>query len=148
MNIHNYLQVVLAIERRLAEYFIKVAEYHKSEQEIYYGCQEMASISNENIREIRKLLGRAEGMNALNSGKLYDSVIRDFDRGNDLETDLRLLWLLTKECWLSYSLLQHTSGSSDNDISLLCRTCGQNSEKQSSWLFTRIMHTAPQGVKL
>lgn len=142
MNTEHYLQVILAIERKLAEYFIKIAEYHKSEQEIYYGCQDLAAISSEHIREIRKIQGGREGLSVSTPGRLNDSMIRDFERGNDLETDLRLLWLLSTECGLYYSLLQHSSGPFDKDISLFCSTCRQNSAKQSSWLFSRIMLTS------
>lgn len=139
MNIHNYLQVILDIERKLAEYFIKIAEYHKSEQEIYYGCQEMAAVSNEHIREIKRIPGGIEGK----SSEQHESMISDIEIGIDLEADLRFLWLLTKESGLYYSLLHHASLSNgDRTVASISNSNEQESAKQSSWLFSRIMYTA------
>lgn len=139
MNIHNYLQVVLALEKRLAEYFIKVAEYHKSEPEIYYGCQEMAAISTDHTREIKKVA--SEGKHFPLSEKRSNSMIKEFETGTELETDLRLLWLLTKESGLVYNLLHHLSKSTgDSKLATISGTYEQDSQRQSAWLHSRMIY--------
>lgn len=149
MDIYQYLQVILRIERKLAEYFIKIAEYHKSEHEIYYGCQEMASISNEHIRDIKQVADRTDENYTFTSEKVYDSLIRDYERGLSLETDLRLLWLLAKEAGFFYSLLKIVSESSgDTGIALVCSAFEQESARQSSWLFSRIIYAAETGKEV
>jgi hypothetical protein len=136
MNIYHYLQVLLAIERRLAENFIKVAEYHKSEKEIYYGCQEMAALSNEHIAEISRVSGSVKGNFA--ERRHQDSMLNEFEVGLDLQADLRYLWLLTKESGLINSIIHQSFGTA-GDITLTFRP---GTEKQSSWLFSRIKYSA------
>lgn len=126
----------MSIEQRLTENFIKIAEYHKTEPGIYYGCQEMASISGDHLRELRRENGKY--MNG-NKGDDFISMIRDHVTGLDLIADLHFMWLLTMEAALMNSLLLHASAAmSENDLEFMCSNFERETEKQSQWLLYRL----------
>jgi hypothetical protein len=143
MSTHLFIQLLLATEIRLAENFIKIGEYYKTEPGIYYGCQEMASISNDHLRRIRtesakykKITRAAEQGNSL-------SLIRDHEPGADLVMDLRFMWLLTMEASILNNLLiQVSSGDPESDPDPVFCDFDAETEKQSQWLMYRINITA------
>lgn len=143
MNIHQYIQALLAIESRLSENFIKIAEYHKTEPGIYYGCQEMASISDDHAGNIRRA---AELQNRNAEAMEYEpiiSMIKDHNTGLDLGADLRYMWLLAMEAlMLNNLLLQASADQSEHDLELLCCNFERDTQKQTEWLMYRIMMTA------
>jgi hypothetical protein len=139
MNLYQYIQALLSVEKRLMENFIKIAEFHKTEPGIYYGCQEMASISNDHIRLLKKEseIYQARNGNVKETNNL--SLINDHTAGLDLHSDLRFMWLLTMEAaLLNNILLQASSEEAQNDLELMCCNFEREIEKQSQWLMYRI----------
>jgi len=139
MNTYHYIQLLLATEKRLMENFIRIAEYYKTEPGIYYGCQEMASISNDHIREIRRESVKYKKDQDEPDRENLESMVMDPEHGNDLSMDLHFMWLLTMESALfNYLLLQSSSNESENDLEQMCNYFERETEKQSQWLMYRL----------
>lgn len=139
MNIYLYIRALLEIERRLSENFFRIAEYHKTEPGIYYGCQEMASISADHSKAIEKEL-EIHKFEIENSGDdTFFPMVREHETGIDLFADLHFIWLLTMEAALFNNLiLQAAAATSENDIELMCSNFEDETSKQSEWLIYRI----------
>lgn len=140
MNIYQYIQALLSAELRLVENFIRIAEYHKTEPGIYYGCQEMASISNDQVKVLQREGEIYQNRQHNNKNDLTPSLISDPETGYDLTSDLSFLWLLTMYAALLNNLLLQTSAeeSGNNDLELICNDFERETEKQSQWLMYRI----------
>ena len=130
-------------EQRLKENFIKIAEYFKTEPGIYYGCQEMASISDGHLQKIRSEAGRYNEDQFYEYPKNHLSMIAEYETGSDLSRDLRFMWLLTMEAaMLNSLLLQASSDDPENETECLYLDFESEIEKQSQWLMYRINMTA------
>src|SRR5512145_2944027 len=97
MSINHYLQLSYGLEKKLRENLIKTAEYHKTEPDIYYDCQELASISDEHRRKIEQLLQKYPQHKAADTGIQFRVMLEDHNTGLNLLNDLHYLWLLTVE---------------------------------------------------
>lgn len=136
MNSNHYPHALLEVESRLTENFIKIAEYYKSEPGIYYGCQEMASISNYHSSELNKII---ETYKVETSGNTHNSLVTDHTTGTDLVKDLRFVWLLTMEALMLYSHFEQVASSRDElDLEMISCNFGRETEKQAEWLSYRI----------
>ncbi len=142
MNNNYYIQSLIESEQRLKENFIKIAEFYKTEPGIYYGCQEMASISDDHLRKIRKEETKySRSHNVADSGTPV-LMIKEHEMGNDLFQDLRFMWLLTMEAAMfNNMLLQSFSEDSEDNPDNLYGEFERETEKQSQWLMYRINMT-------
>ncbi|MGE5418577.1 MAG: hypothetical protein ACM3UT_00255 [Chloroflexota bacterium] len=140
MSIYQYIQALLSAEMRLVENYIKMAEYHKTEQGIYYGCQEMASISNDHIKVLKKEADIYLKSQNGPDNEIMSSFIVDHEAGLDLTSDLHFMWLLTMDAALLINILLHASSeeSANDDLQLMCNNFERETEKQSQWLMYRI----------
>ena len=141
MTINHYLQLSYGLEKKLRENLIKTAEYHKTEHDIYYECQDLASISDEHRRKIEQLLQKYPVQKANEPGTHFRVLLEDHNTGLNLLNDLHYLWLLTVEMQLIRRfLLQSAENVRDADLEDECRKLEEGSEKQSDWLLKRINH--------
>lgn len=138
MNLNKYPHALLEVESKLTENLIKIAEFYKTEPGIYYGCQEMASISGYHLSELRRI----EELSKTDSsavGEQISSIVRENQLGTDLVSDLRCMWLLSMEALMLYSLLGQTASlQEDQDLEMISCNFERETEKQAEWLSYRI----------
>lgn len=148
MHIQDYLQLVYTSEKQMAEAFIKVAEHHKAEPDIYYNCLTLASWSDEHARKIEPLKEKYEkhSKKSKEPERLNQTLFKEPRKGSlSLLRDLHDLWLLTKEVEICWSvLLQAARVIRDKDLESLYEDLDKETNRQSDWLLTRIKQAAPQ----
>lgn len=139
MNINHELELAYGLEKLLREHFIKTAERHKTESEIYYDCQELASVSEENLRLVDEFLEKYPQMRG---GEVNDEIsfmLKDHETGLSLLNDLHYLWLLTRELEFVLMLLFKAAEIiQDVELNSLCDELEKGCERQAAWLMNRI----------
>jgi hypothetical protein len=147
MNIHEYLLMVYNQEKQIKEAFIKVAEYHKAEPDIYYNCLTLASYSMIHIKKTGSLADKY--LKYLRHDdepdQMAPALMKEFEPGGTLLNDLQYLWLLTKELEIGCNiLLQASMTLHDKEIVSLCGNLEKENMRQADWLISRIRQAASQ----
>lgn len=145
MKIHDLLNSAFQNEMKLKEHFIKVAEYHKSDSDIYYECQMLAILSDDKAGLIKEMIGK--GISVEDTGSTEKSFVSYHDPGADLIEDLHYVWLLASEAEM-YSMLIVHAASATGDIHLEKKgvMLRENTEKQSDWLTGRIKKAVSENI--
>jgi hypothetical protein len=148
MTLHDYLNQIYTQEKNLAAAFIKVAEYHKSEQDIYYNCLVLASLSDEHAIRIDRVTSQysEDDSNDIIPSHLSKTLKLDPGKaGNSLLFDLHNLWLLTIELETEWDVIIEASiVLHDRDLEYQCMIFEKETKSQSEWLMERIRQLAPE----
>lgn len=148
MNLHDYLNQIYNQEKNLAAAFIKVAEYHKSERDIYYNCLVLASLSDEHaIRTLRlkSQYSQADSNYIIPSHLSKTLKIDPGKSGNTLLFDLHNLWLLTIELESEWDvIIEAAIVLHDRDLEYQCMVFEKETKSQSEWLMKNIRQLAPE----
>ena len=146
MHIGNYLQLVYNREGQLAQAFRQVSEHHGDEPDVYQPCQLAASWSDRHGEVLRPLLEQYADTTSDEPERLHQVLFHQPRTGSlALLRDLHDLWLLTNEvhlCWMV--LLQAAQGLRDAKLRDTCQQLNVETDRQLTWLITRIKQAAPQ----
>ena len=151
MNIHEYLQLVHSRIKLMKEAFIKVAEHHKGEPDIYYNCLTLASYSVNHIKNTGLLVEKyARYLKQENeTPQMVRPLIGEFEPGGTLLNDLQYLWLMIKELEIGCQILMQVAMTMhNNEIITLCGNLEKENMKQADWLINRIRQAASQVLSL
>lgn len=138
MDIFNVLRSILADELKLREAFIKAAEYHKTEHRMYYDCQYMASISDDNIKIIREMAGSSGNEFSYTNESV--SVTDDYYPGVNLMNDLEYMLTLKRHNTEKMNLIMSSSTGTEQIDTMLTGIFNENSGRQAEWLGNMIHH--------
>lgn len=146
MHTGNYLQLVSNSEEQLAQAFRQVAGQHGDEPDIYQPCQLLAAWSDQHAETLRPLLERYADTTSDEPERLHQVLFHQPRTGSlALLRDLHDLWLLASEvslCWMV--LLQAAQGLRDAQLRETCQQLNVETDRQLTWLITRIKQAAPQ----
>ncbi|HLN19488.1 MAG TPA: hypothetical protein VK213_00250 [Bacteroidales bacterium] len=143
MNYQHVLTSLMQAETMVREAFIKTAEYHKTEVGIYYDCQFMSSVSEENIAIIKNLLSIHSVEYDPGSADL--SLLTDqFYPGSNLADDLTYIMKLKLETEEGSRSLLNSSSEEDKAKGEILR---RNSQKQISWLSEYLEESLSSGKR-
>ncbi|QMU30615.1 molybdopterin oxidoreductase [Adhaeribacter radiodurans] len=146
MHIGNYLGLVHQSEKELAEAFRQVAKEHGDEVDVYQTCQLLASWSDAHIDALLPFVQKYSEEKSKEPERLKKTIFEKTRTGSlALLRDLHDLYLLVCEvdlCWII--LKQAATGLRDKELDATCQRLSKETERQLSWLLTRIKSAAPQ----
>src|ERR687886_610333 len=148
MHVGNYLGLVHNSEQQLADAFTTIADHHGEEPDIYNICHLLASWSRNHVQALNPLLERYSEQKSEEPARLTQTLFEEPRSGSlALVRDLHDLWLLTHEvhlCWVV--LLQAARALRDRELESICQQFDDQTQRQNSWLLTRIKQAAPQAL--
>ena len=146
MHIGTYIELVHKGQQDLAEAFLLVSTKHAVEPDIHELCKLLATWSQLLVEKIKPF---AEKYSEEKDDE-PDRLLKDFFEQNRkgalaLLRDLHDLWLMANEANVSAIILrQAAQGLRDKELMALCDELEKKSERQISWLLTRMKSAAPQ----
>lgn len=146
MHIGTYIELVHQSQQDLAEAFLLVAGKHAKEPDVKEMCKLLASWSTLLVQKIKPFAKKYSE----EKDNEPDHLLREFFKRNHkgalaLLRDLHDLWLMANEANVSAVILrQAAQGLRDKELMSLCDELEGKSERQISWLLTRMKSAAPQ----
>lgn len=148
MHVGNYLGLLDHSERQLAEAFKSVARHHGDEPDILQTCQMLAGWSEQHRQQLKPLIERYSEKSEDEPDKLKQTLFGGPRKGGlALLRDLHDLWLLANEVKLCWTVLQQAAYAlRDEELKNACTELSKQTDRQISWLQTRIKQAAPQAL--
>ena len=146
MHIGTYVELVHQSQQDLAKAFLLVSEKHKAEPDIEETCKLLASWSQTLVEKIKPFVEKYSE----EKDNEPDHLLREFFKRNHkgalaLLRDLHDVWLMANEANVSAVILrQAAQGLRDKELMSFCDELEKKSERQISWLLTRMKSAAPQ----
>lgn len=148
MQLAVYVGMVHTGEQTLAESFRQVGQGHADEADVAHTCHTLANWCDEHVIKLGPMAERygeqdvgeperlhAEGLSSTRSGPV--GLLRDLQ-------DLHLLATLVHTSWTV--VVQAAQGARDRELLDVAQSCDAETDRQLTWLVTRIKETAPQAL--
>ncbi len=148
MHIGKYIDLVHRTEEDLVEAFKLVAHAHGAEVDVEQTCNLLASWSAALCKEIEPVAERYKKENDKEPDRLTKTLLKKTRKGGmALLRDLHDLYLIVNEVLICCTILkQGGSGLADDELVAVCEETERQSNRQSSWLKTRMKSAAPQSL--
>jgi len=148
MHVGNYLGMLHENEKRLAEAFDTVAKHHQTEPDIVAACHLLSSWSHLQVQDVKPLIERYGEQKSKEPDKLISTLFHGPRSGGlGLMRDLHDIWLLAQEArFILTSLIQAALALRDKKMEEICTRLSQQTNRQLSWLQTRVKQAAPQAL--
>lgn len=146
MHIGTYIDLVHRTEIDLAKAFKKVAKAHGDEPDIYQICQLLASWSEKLVEEFEPIAKRYKEEKDKEPDRLTQLLLKDTRKGGfALLRDIHDLYLIATEVQVCCTILKQASDSlRDKELTAICEEIERQTQRQLSWLQTRMKVAAPQ----
>jgi hypothetical protein len=146
MNVAQYISLVYRAEQKLADAFERVARQHSLEPDVLQISKKFETWSLDHVENIKKLTVRYGDEKDDEPEDIYDAL---FDKPRmgamGLLRDLHGLWLLANEVKLCYTVLhQAAQALRDQELEMSCLQYGEQTNRQITWLLTKIKQSAAQ----
>lgn len=148
MHLSNYLAVVHSGESSLAEAYLRVADAHQADADVYYACHTVIHQCQEHIEALRPVIQRfgeapegeperlrAEGAMLTRTGGL--ALLRDLH-------DLYAMCSFVDAAWMVVD--QAAKGLGDEQLLDVVTSCHAETTMQLKWLKTAMKSAAPQAL--
>jgi ferredoxin-nitrate reductase len=147
-HVGNYIGLLHESEESLAKALRQVAEHHKDEVDVQQTCLNLAQWSEKNLAALKPFVERYSEYKDDEPKNLRKALFHGPREGGlALLRDLHDLWLLANEIHLCYVvLIQAAKALRDNELEDSCAAHDQQTQRQVSWLLTRIKQAAPQSL--
>ncbi|MGY1454001.1 hypothetical protein [Streptomyces sp. SS8] len=147
-----YVGLLHRSEQTLAEALRTVGEGHAAEADLHHTCDTLAKMSEAHVRRLEPVARRygeqaagedveeperlhAEGLAGVRGGPV--GLLRDLQ-------DLYVLGTLVQTTWTAVA--QAAQGARDRELLELAHECEGETDRQLSWLNTRLKAAAPQAL--
>lgn len=147
-HVQEYLALVEASERLLADALTAVGEHHTHEPDIPSECTLLAGWAREHQQALGKYVERYGEHRIAEPERLRKAAFPALhESGFGLVRDLHDCWLIANETHVSIIVLDQAAKALRDDelVALLDHMDGQN-QRQQAWLLTRIKQAAPQAL--
>ena len=147
-HVQEYLALVEASERLLADALTAVGDHHTHEPDIHSECALLAGWSREHQQALGKFVARYGEHRIAEPERLRKAAFPALhESGFGLVRDLHDCWLIANETHVSIIVLDQAAKALRDDelVALLDHMDGQN-QRQQAWLLTRIKQAAPQAL--
>jgi hypothetical protein len=148
MNIGFYLQLAHQSETELANACSSVSDHHRDEPDIRETCWLLAGWSHRKASETRPFMEKYGEKNLQESEPLSRLLFQGPRKGGlALLRDLHDLCLMATEAQMSWTiLLQAALALHDLELEAACQSHLGQTQRQISWLHTRMKQAAPQAL--
>ncbi|GAA3929202.1 hypothetical protein GCM10023085_08220 [Actinomadura viridis] len=148
MHLSTYVGLLHTSLRTLADAFRQVGDGHAEEPDVHHICHVLATGIDGHVDRLAPIVERygehreeeperlhAAGLDSTRSGPV--GLLRDLQ-------DLYMLASLTDITWTAVG--QAAQGLRDRELLDVVESCEQDTDRQLSWLRTRIKQSAPQAL--
>jgi hypothetical protein len=148
MHVSNYLALVQQSERELADALMQVCRQHKDEPDIEEECKQLAEWSTQHAEELEEFRSRYGEHEGGEPKGLHNALFKGPRSGGlGLLRDLHDLYLMATEAHISWVVLDQAAKClRDDQLERAIRRMSHESERQVSWLQTRMKAAAPQAL--
>jgi hypothetical protein len=148
MQLAVYVGLVHRGEQTLADAFRQVAAGHADEVDVAHTCHTLATWCDDHVGRLDPVARRYGEMNVAEPERLHADGLAETRTGpvgllRDLQ-DMYLLATLVQSSWLL--ITQAAQGARDDELLAVAQHCQQETERQITWLTTRMKVAAPQAL--
>jgi hypothetical protein len=148
MQLAVYVGMVHAAEQTLADSFRQVGEGHAAESDVGHMCSTLAGWSDDHVQRLQPVADRYGEMGVTEPARLHAEGLSQTREGpvgllRDLQ-DLYVLAALVQSSWTV--VLQAAQGARDHELLEIVQHCESETDRQMTWLTTRIKQAAPQAL--
>lgn len=146
MHIGRYIDIVHRTEIDLAKAFKKVGKAYKDEPDVRQSCQLLSQWSDELADKMAPFAVKYKPEKDKEPDRLTQTLIKDTREGGmSLLRDLHDLYLIGTEVQVCCTILKQASdGLRDKELTTACEEIERQTQRQLSWLMTRMKQAAPQ----
>jgi hypothetical protein len=151
-HLATYVGLLHRAEQTLADSFVTVGHGHRAEADVFHMCDLLAEMSREHQRLLTPVAERygeqRSGADVEEPERLHADGLAKIRNGpvgllRDLQ-DLHLLATLVHSSWTVVN--QAAQGARDRELIEIAQRCMAETERQLTWLQTRIKVSAPQAL--
>jgi hypothetical protein len=148
MQLAVYVGMVHQGEQTLADSFRQVGFGHADEADVAHTCDTLATWSDEHVTALLPVADRYGEQHVEEPERLHADGLRTTRSGpvgllRDLQ-DLYLLATLVQSSWTV--IIQAAQGARDHELLGIAQTCAAQTDRQLTWLTTRIKQAAPHAL--
>jgi hypothetical protein len=146
MHIGKYIDLVHRTEKDLVEAFKLVAKAHSDEVDVEQTCTLLSSWSQKLAEELEPVATRYKKESDKEPDRLTKTLLKKTRKGSmALLRDLHDLYLIVSEVLVCCTILKQGGiALTDEELVAVCKETERQSQRQSSWLMTRMKSAAPQ----
>jgi formylmethanofuran dehydrogenase subunit D len=147
-HVPDYVGLLIASEKNVAEAFATVARRHEAEPDILDECRLFSKWSSEHVERLEPFRRRLGARTSREAKRLRRAVLdRGRKGGFGLLQDLHDLWLLAHEVHVCWNVLgQAVRALRDEQLEREILAMTSETDRQIAWLRTRIKQAAPQAL--
>ena len=147
-HLSTYIALADQSEKTLADSFRAVASGHAAEADVFHTCHQLAGWSDEHRERLAPVVERYGEDDVDEPERLHAAGLAETREGEvgllrDLQ-DLLVLATLVQTTWKV--IVQGAQGLRDKELLEIAAHCQGETERQISWLTTRIKVAAPQAL--
>jgi hypothetical protein len=148
MQLAVYVGMVHQGEQTLAKSFRQVRDGHQDEADVVHTCHTLATWCDQHAERLQPVAHRYGEMHVTEPERLHAERLGETRAGpvgllRDLQ-DLMLLATLVNSSWLL--LAQAAQGARDEELLQVAQECQRDTQRQITWLTTRLKVAAPQAL--
>jgi hypothetical protein len=148
MQLAVYVGLVHRGEQTLADAFRQVESGHADEVDVAHTCHTLATWCDDHVERLDPVARRYGEMAVAEPERLHADALTETRTGPvGLLRDLQDLYLLTSLVDSSWLLItQAAQGARDDQLLAVAQHCQRETERQITWLATRLKVAAPQAL--
>lgn len=148
MQLAVYVGMTHAGEQTLAESFRQVGAGHAAESDVAHMCDTLAGWCDEHVDRLGPVADRYGEMKVSEPERLHAEGLSETRSGPvGLLRDLQDLFVLASFVQCSWMLVtQAAQGARDHELLEIAQHCEQETDRQLTWLTTRMKSAAPQAL--
>jgi hypothetical protein len=146
MHIGKYIDLVHRTEKDLVEAFKLVSKAHSDEVDVEQTCSLLSSWSDKLAEELEPVAKRYKKESDKEPDRLTKTLLKKARKGSmALLRDLHDLYLVVSEVLVCCTILKQGGiALADEELVTVCEETERQSQRQLSWLMTRMKSAAPQ----
>ena len=146
MHIGKYIDLVHRTEEDLVEAFKLVSKAHSDEVDVEQTCSLLSSWSEKLAEELEPVAIRYKKESDKEPDRLTKTLLKKARKGSmALLRDLHDLYLIVSEVLVCCTILKQGGiALTDEELVTVCEEIERQSQRQLSWLMTRMKSAAPQ----
>ena len=148
MQLAVYVGMIHAGEQTLADSFRQVGAGHAAESDVPHMCDTLSKWSDDHVQRLAPIAARYGEMEVDEPERLHAEGLSETRDGPvGFLRDMQDLYVLASFVQCSWLLVtQAAQGARDHELLEIAEHCQQETDRQLTWLTTRMKSAAPQAL--